>query len=208
MKNLEQAQKELNAAQERVSELRAELEGITLAIKSLDWSREKQAATHLAELGQRREALPHLIRHAQREEAEAEIRSHEAELEAAEAQRPVLDERVDELQAEFDQVRAELQRAAAARQELIIGRMADIRRAKRGAERRLSALESQPVQDEKGPVVRSLWQRQRPGPENFIQDTPGALRPGGANVADKPLSAGPAKESVVIPSKALAAAKK
>jgi chromosome segregation ATPase len=206
--NVENARATWEDAQRLVRERTAELGDVSEQIRQLDWSKEKQAATRLAELSQRREALPHLVKAAQQDEARAEITFRETELEAAEAQRPIHDERVDELQAAFDRARVELQRAAAARQELIIGRMADIRRAKRGAERRLSALESQPVQDEKGPVVRSLWQRQRPGPENFIQDTPGALRPGGANVADKPLSAGPAKESVVIPSKALAAAKK
>jgi chromosome segregation ATPase len=206
--NVENARATWEDAQRLVRERTAELGDVSEQIRQLDWSKEKQAATRLAELSQRREALPHLVKAAQQDEARAEITFRETELEAAEAQRPIHDERVDELQAAFDRARVELQRAAAARQELVIGRMSDIRRAKRGAERRLSALESQPVQEEKGPVVRSSWQRHRPGPENFIQDTPGALRLGSANVADKPLSAGPATESVVIPHKALAATKK
>ncbi len=53
---------------------------------------------------------------------------------------------------------------------------------------------------EAAPVVRSVWQQNRPGPENYPQETPKSVHFGSANVSDKPLSAGDAAEpNVVIP---------
>jgi hypothetical protein len=104
----------------------------------------------------------------------------------------------------------DVRRARAEFQNLVIGVMSDIRRAKKAAHARLAALEREFTYgppEERGPVVRSTWQRTQentdPGP---VQDAP-MLRFGAANVLDLPLSmqesSATPSEATVIPQQAL-----
>ena len=207
-RSLEQAQKELAAAQDRVVRLETEQTGIGAAVATLDPLNEAAFVQAHNEMEARREALPHLIRHAKKAEAEAEIPLLDLQMEEAEAQKGPLSERIEALQEEFTETQRRLDAARAEYQELALGHLSDLRRAKRAAERRLAALNREPHPEERGPVVRSLWQRLQgvPGSEDFLQETPPAFRPGSANVSDKPLSAGDGSAqgpAVVVPTKAI-----
>ena len=81
--------------------------------------------------------------------------------------------------------------------ELICGRMSDIRRAVSNAEKRFDELEGEPLH-EAAPLVRSLWQLDRPSEEDVVQDTPGSHRFGSAKFSDTPLSTGEAKRPNVV----------
>ena len=108
---------------------------------------------------------------------------------------------VEKAEAEIDTIvaRQALNEAKGELHELIYGTLGDLRRGISDAEKRLSALEAEtPV--EAAPVVRSVWQLDRPGPENYPQETPKSMHFGSADVTDRPLSAGDAPEpNVVIP---------
>lgn len=199
--SVETARLQWEDARARVAELNAELAEVPQQMRYLDWSNEEQASRELTDLERRQDALPHLLRHARKVEAEAEIRFREAELEEAEAKRPELSERIDALQEQYLEVRTELDQARAEFQDLVIGQMSDVRNAKKEAHRRLAAIEREPSPEERGPVVRSSWQKNMgsPGPENYIQDNP-ALRFGAANLSDTPLSVSEdTPATVVIP---------
>jgi hypothetical protein len=90
---------------------------------------------------------------------------------------------------------------SAAQHDLLYAELSDLRRGISDAEKRLAALEREAV-PEAAPVVRSTWQQNRPGPENYPQETPKSTHWGAASVTDKPLSV-EAPENVVIPERAL-----
>jgi chromosome segregation ATPase len=209
---LEEARADLEAAQERVRTLESELAGVAGRIREIDWSDEEQAASHLAKFDARRNALPFLIREAKKAEAEAQIVELDLQMEEAEGQREPLNNRINELQEAYLKVRDELDGARDAFRELTIGRMSDIRRAKKETLGRLAAIEREAgsAVEQGAPVVRSVWQLHRenrdPGPS---QESAG-LAFGAGNVKDLPLSMQGSKASaptVVIPQQAIANAR-
>ena len=69
--------------------------------------------------------------------------------------------------------------------------------------KRLHAHQAEKLPQEKGLVVRSIWQHHPLSEEDAVQDTPPSFHFGTANVSDRPLSAGEgsssgARETVVI----------
>jgi hypothetical protein len=141
------------------------------------------------------------MRHLRRQLIEREIAALELEMEEAETRRGPLAELVEEKQEGFDRARAALNEAKGEHHELVYGLMSDIRRGISEAEKRLHALESEPTEDRRGPQVRSTWQASRPGPEDYVQDTPESHHFGSANVSDKPASE-ETPANVVIPQQA------
>ncbi len=205
-KNLDEqiadARAEHAATEKRIAELTDELAGIPGQIGSVDWSSdEERAVLEVATLERRRDALPHYLRHLRRQALEQEIALYRLETEEAESRRPALMTRVEEAQEAFDAARAVLNEAKGAQSDLVYGTLSDLRRNISEAQKRLAALENE-VPVEAAPPVRSVWQMNRPGPENYPQDTPKSMHWGAANVADKPLSV-EAPENVVIPERAL-----
>jgi chromosome segregation ATPase len=194
----------------KISELERELAEIPRNIGAVDWSDETAAISEVAELERRRDGLPHYIRHLREESIEQEISLYNLQTEAAEERREPLSTRVEELQAEFDRARAVLNEAKGELHELLYGELSDLRRNISDAEKRLAAIDNE-IPAERGPIVRSVWQRnftpnQDPG---LGGDSPSTAW-GTANVSDQPLSAGAdaRRPTPVIPRKALEAARK
>jgi len=203
------ARSEHEVTQRRVAELESELGEIPGKLQAVDWSTdEEQSIAAVGELEQRRNGLPHLIRHLRREEARQEIALLTLEMEEAEERRGPLNSRVEKLQAEFDKARQALNDARGELNELIYGELSDLRRGISEAEKRLWAIDNEPA-TEGAPPVRSVWQRNFAPDQDEVgatQDGPAAWRwDNPARVTDQPLSAGGGDRApvAVVPERAI-----
>jgi len=166
---IDAARAQLEETEARIGELSEELAAIPGQIAAVDWGDEEAAVLRVAHLERRRDALPHYLRHLKRCSAEQEITVLELEMKEAEARREPLHAAVEKAQAEFDQARQALAQANNHQHELLYGTISDLRRGITEARRRLAALDTEKLPEEKGPVVRSTWHQNmsRPGPENY-----------------------------------------
>ena len=158
----------------------------------------------------RRATLPLQIR-------AGKIRAAELELEALGLELAAQEEEVTAAHAAWEPVNERLREAQEAERQARGAwhdaryRVGDIRREKTAKERELHALVNEPPPEQRGVVVRSLWQDNiRPNPDDpgFGTEHPTQVYRG-ANVNDTPLSAqeGAQQPVPVIPEKALKASK-
>ena len=140
------------------------------------------------------------------------IRAVELELELKTLRLATAEEAVGEAHAAWEPVNERLREAQEAERRARGAwhdaryRVGDIRREKTAKERELHLLTNEPAPEQRGPVVRSVWQdniRPNPADPGFGAEHPTQVYRG-ANVNDTPLSAQDAQQPVpVVPEKAL-----